>query len=82
MKRLTVQEVAYRLGASVDQVKRLIRSGALPAIDISAGDLSKRRHYRIDEEELEKFERRRSTNATKVEKPTKRRFPDVPNYLN
>ena len=48
---LTVQEVASRLGANVETVRRWLRSGQLPGIMPGGNKLG----YRIAESELERF---------------------------
>lgn len=49
---LTVQQIATRLGCSSDHVNRLIRSGKLPAIDISVGS---RAAYRVAPKVFDEF---------------------------
>jgi excisionase family DNA binding protein len=53
---LTVEDVAKRLGVHIDTIRRWIRSGELPAINLGgpAG-------YRIAQADLDKFIRGRRT---------------------
>ena len=59
--RLTVAEVAGRLGVSDVTVRRWIAAGELAALRIGG-----RAGYRIRPEDVEAFERRRATVATKA----------------
>lgn len=55
MPLLTVDQVAERLGSGYDTVRRLIESHELKSVNIST---KKRKVYRIDEKDLEKFIKR------------------------
>jgi hypothetical protein len=61
MKKLTPQSVAKRYAVHVDTVRDWIRSDLLPATDCSRSTASRPR-YRMDENDLAEFERRRSAN--------------------
>ena len=56
---LTVQEIATRLGANVETVRRWIRSGQLPAIRPGGQKLG----YRVPESDLENFLKRKKLAA-------------------
>lgn len=51
-KHLTAKAVAEELSVSVDQVKKMITGGDLPAIDVGQG---KRTFWRIAREDLDKW---------------------------
>lgn len=59
MKRLTVRQVAERLTISRNAVLNIIRSGQLKAINVSVSPTSMKPRYRVEEGELERFERSR-----------------------
>jgi excisionase family DNA binding protein len=54
---MRISQVATYLNASVDTVTRLIRSGALPAIDTRAAG-SSRAHFLVERSEVAAFEQR------------------------
>lgn len=49
-KHLNVKEAAADLGVSVDQVKKLIQSGELPAVDVG---IASRSFWRIAQDDLD-----------------------------
>lgn len=59
-KHLNVKEAAADLGVSVDQVKKLITSGELPAVDVG---IASRSFWRIAQADLDKWveDRRQAT---------------------
>lgn len=57
-----VHDAAVELDISDKQVRRLIASGDLEAIDVSVTG-SKRKEYRIPPEKIADFKRRRSTRV-------------------
>lgn len=83
MVMLTVAQVAERLLVKRDYVSRWIRSGKLPALDISSAQRSKhpkgsRQHrpaWRILESDLAAFiDANKTTSITTVPAPTPRRI--------
>lgn len=60
-KHLNVKEAAADLGVSVDQVKKLITSGELPAVDVG---IATRSFWRIAQADLDAWlEKRREQTA-------------------
>ena len=59
-KLLTCKEIAERYGVKIYTVWEWIRNGKLPAIQTGGP----RKYYRIDPDDLAKFEASRKTNRT------------------
>jgi hypothetical protein len=63
---LTIDDVAARLGVDRDAISVFIRSGELPAINVSRDPRGKRPTWRIRPEDLVAFELARRTVKTSV----------------
>jgi len=63
MQLYKIEEVAEQLGASKQQVTRLLASEELPAIDISASAGRHRRLLRVRADDLEAFLEKRRVSA-------------------
>ena len=60
-KHMNVKDAAADLGVSVDQVKKLITSGELPAVDVG---IASRSFWRIAQSDLDAWlEKRREATA-------------------
>lgn len=71
--RLTVRQLAARWGISERTIRRLIESGALRAVDMSAG--SSRTSLMIRESDIEAFDRRRAVGPSAPRPPRRKRLP-------
>lgn len=60
---LDPQAVAYRLYYSVDHVRRLLRSGELPAIRLKSG------RWRVDPDDLERYIDKYRISPTRPTRP-------------
>ena len=69
---LTPPKVAKRYGISPEKVVHWILTGELRAINVATNPNGLRPRYRIDEADLEDFERRRAVSGP-APKPTRRR---------
>jgi len=67
---LTLADVADRYRVGVDHIRGLIRSGGLPAVNMSAKPNSRRPIFRVRLSDLEDFEA-----ARQADKATARRIP-------
>lgn len=76
---LTPQQVAQRLQVTPEQVRSLIRSGRLMAVNVGAGP--KRPCYRISQRDLGDFLERRSGFVPSVRKRPRRSIPRVPDFF-
>jgi excisionase family DNA binding protein len=77
---MTIEEVAERLQVSAMQIRILIDSNQLAAINVGNGKQKPR--WRISREAVAEFEQRRSTSAEPLASPVSRRAPkSVPNYV-
>jgi excisionase family DNA binding protein len=77
---LTPPQIAKRYGCDVHRVLRWIRNGELAAVNV--GDGAMRPRFRISQEALEAFERRRSAGPEpKVSRVRRRRDPQVKEYF-
>lgn len=68
---LSPQQVARRLGCSVDQVRDIIRSRSLSAVNISQNPRGQRPRYRVKPEDLERFIAERTLGPV-VRRPRRR----------
>ena len=60
-KQLTVKEASEELGVSVDQIKKLIHNGELPAVDVG---IASRSFWRIARTDLDEWlDKRREATA-------------------
>jgi len=78
---LTPPQVARRLGVAADKVRAWIRSGELPAMDVSLRHGLGRPRWRVTESDLDAFIRRRSAEPRRA--PSRRPKPivlDCPDY--
>jgi excisionase family DNA binding protein len=73
---LTPGEVADRLRVTAEQVRCLIRTGQLAAVNVGAG--TKRPCYRITPDAVAEFLARRAQPAPATRRPPPRRFAPVP----
>lgn len=73
---LTTKQVAERLAMNPCEVRALIRLGELNAIDVS---ISRKRtpRYRVSEEELDRFQRRRNVTVAPVIRRRRSKFKRV-----
>jgi hypothetical protein len=63
---LTVRDVAFRLAVSATVVSGWIGGRQLRAIDVSGSRKSKKRRYRVDPAELDRFLAGRTTAAVRT----------------
>jgi len=76
---LRIEQVAKRLGCSVNHARRLVRSGAIVPVSIGLPN-SKRPTIRVEESELQRFIE--SMTARPTPKPARRRKnPAVREYF-
>ena len=73
---LTPSEVAARLRVTAEQVRCLIRTGQLAAVNVGAG--AKRPWYRITPDAVNDFLTRRGQLAPQARPSSPRRLPPVP----
>lgn len=79
-KLLRVDQLADKWSVSTDTVKRHIKSGKLPAINMGTGS---RADYRIAPDDADAFINRRKVNAIKYSvKRNRGQLPQIPNYLD
>lgn len=78
-KLLTPQEIAERLQVTSEQVRSLIRSGRLVAINVGTG--SKRPCYRITHRAFDDFLERKSGSAQPTNRRRPRRSVPVPDFF-
>lgn len=71
---LTIADVAERMAVSHDTVRAWISSGALPAVDCSAGRGCKAR-WRVSPEALDRFLAMRANRTPPTAAPRRRRQP-------
>jgi len=76
---LTPNNIAARLQISAEQVRSLIRTGRLRAVNVGSG--KKRPLYRVSEKALDEFLKTGSQAVTsRTNKPTNR-LPHVPDFF-
>ena len=66
MKKLTPKQVGERYGVNPVTVLDWIRSGLMPATDCSRSTATRKR-YRMDEDDIEEFDRRRAAKKRMTE---------------
>lgn len=76
---LTPGEVAERLRVTAEQVRSLIRTGQLAAVNVGTGP--KRPLYRITPDAVTEFLARRGQPAPAIRPPFARRLPLVPDHF-
>ena len=76
---LTPGDVAERLRVTAEQVRCLIRTGQLTAVNVGTGP--KRPLYRITPDAVNEFMARRSLPAPASRARTVRRLPTVPDHF-
>lgn len=76
---LTPDQVAEHLRVTAEQVRCLIRTGQLAAVNVSAG--TKRPCYRITPDAVAEFLARRAQPAPISRRRPPRRLPPVPDYF-
>jgi len=76
---LTPDEVAEHLRVTTEQVRCLIRTGQLAAVNVGAG--TKRPCYRITPDAVAEFLARRAQPAPVPRRHQPRRLPPVPDYF-
>ena len=74
-RKITPPAYARELGVDVHRVLDWIRSGELPAIDVSTAPGRTRPRYRIDRSDIIAFERRRAVQPP-APRPSRRRRKD------
>ena len=81
--KLTPPELGKQWGISPDKIVGFIRSGELPAIDISTNRDSPRPRYLIDRADIQAFEAARAVvpPAPKIKRRRRRRDPAVKEYF-
>jgi excisionase family DNA binding protein len=70
-RNLSVSQVAARLYVGDDKIRDWIKNGEMEALNV-ASRLGKRPRWRISEEALVAFERKRSSTASVTAPPTRR----------
>lgn len=76
---LTPDEVAARLRVTAEQVRCLIRTGQLAAVNVGTG--AKRPLYRITPDAFAEFLARRGQSAPSTRTRVTPRLPPVPDYF-
>ena len=76
---LTPSDVAAQLKVTAEQVRSLIRSGRLLAINVGSG--KKRPLYRVSKEALDEFIKAGSQTTTSRNKRTARQVARVPDFF-
>ena len=79
-RKVTVTELSREWGCSTDQILRLIHAGELPAMNVALCT-SGRPRYLIDRDEIERFERRRSSVGASHRQSGPQRDKAVINYF-
>jgi excisionase family DNA binding protein len=76
---LTLTEVAKKLNVTTEQVRKLIRKGLLPALDVGTG--IKRPLYRVTSQGLNEFLTRRRAKQLKTTHRTLKQLDSVHDYF-
>jgi Helix-turn-helix domain len=77
---LTLQQARQRLGLSENAMAKLVRTGAIRAIDVSAPG-ARRRTWRIDPEALDAFLAERTTPRPAPRRRRRRKQQNVTQYF-
>lgn len=81
MKKLRPRQIAKEWGIRVATVLAWIRSGELPAIDVSAKPGVSKPRFLVDRAELEAFERRRSVRPPQQKRRRRPQPRDVIQFV-
>ena len=76
---LTPGDVAIRLNVTAEQVRSLIRSGRLRAVNVGTG--KKRPLYRLSDKAVDEFIKNGSTNKERKGYRAIRRLPRIPDFF-
>ena len=76
MNVYTASQAAERIGVSVAQVRRLIKAGRIPAVDIVCSERKAKPRYRITDDALRRFidAQSMSTSEPTPQQPRRRRI--------